>query len=294
MSRRIFAISDLHLSHAQPKPMEMFGEHWKDHAARIERSWKERVSARDIVLVGGDISWAMKLADALPDLWWIEALPGEKVLVKGNHDYWWDGIGRVRKAAGKGMHFIQNDAVMLDGIAIGGSRLWNFPDVYAPESGFGRFETRLPGSDSRADEEGAPETGFKVPSPEEMKKICARELKRLRMSLSRLPDGAVLRIALVHFPPVNPDVESTEITKLMDEFRIDICVYGHLHPRTLEPVRGADRVLGRTRYVLTSCDTLGFQPKCLWEPGAPAGASQGGITSVTGSPGSHNSAQAKK
>ena len=132
----------------------MFGEHWKDHAARIEHAWGEQVSARDVVLVGGDTSWAMNLQDALPDLQWIEALPGEKALVKGNHDFWWDGIGKVRKAAGKGMHFIQNDVVILDEVAIGGSRLWNFPDVFTPESEFGGFETRLPGSSGRGDKGG--------------------------------------------------------------------------------------------------------------------------------------------
>jgi predicted phosphohydrolase len=252
--------------------MEVFGEHWKDHAVRIEQAWKEQVSARDIVLIGGDISWAMKLSDALPDLWWIEALPGEKVLVKGNHDFWWHGIGRVREVAGKGMHFIQNDAVVLDGVAIGGSRLWSFPDVYPPESEFGGFETRVPGSDGQFGDDGALEAvGIRIPSREEVAKIRARELGRLRRSLSELPEEAAVRIALVHFPPLDPDVESTELTRVMDEFHIDICVYGHLHPRTPGPVRGADRVLGRTRYVLTSCDTLDFQLKCVWETGSPAG-----------------------
>ncbi len=272
MSRRVFAISDLHLSHARPKPMEVFDEHWKDHAARIERAWKEQVSARDLVLVGGDISWAMKLPNALPDLQWIGALPGEKVLVKGNHDYWWDRIGQVRKAAGEGMHFIQNDAVVIDGIAVGGSRLWNFPDVLAPEAEFGGFEARVAGP-ARGNESNGPFGGEekRTSNHEETKKICARELERLRTSLSKLPEEAALRIALVHFPPLSPDTQSTELTRVMDEFRVDICVYGHLHPWAPGPVRGGDRVVGRTRYVLTSCDTLGFKPKCVWEPCSSTG-----------------------
>jgi predicted phosphohydrolase len=246
--------------------MEVFGEHWKDHVARIEKAWKEQVSARDIVLIGGDVSWALKLSDARPDLRWIEALPGEKVLVKGNHDFWWEGIGRVRKAVGEGMHIIQNDAVVLDGIAVGGSRLWSFSDVFAPGSEFGGSETRLPGSDGHSDGDGLPKASrMRIPSREETAKICAREVERLRRSLSGLPEEAAVRIALVHFPPLGPDVQATELTRIMDEFRIDICVYGHLHPRTPGPMRGADRVLGRTRYVLTSCDTLDFQLKCVWE-----------------------------
>src|SRR5512133_332252 len=109
---QIYAIADLHLSLTSEKPMDVFGEAWRGHAEKLERNWRERVKEDDLVLIPGDISWAMQLSAALPDLSFIGSLPGEKILLKGNHDYWWSAIGRVRAQLPAGMRAIQNDSIV--------------------------------------------------------------------------------------------------------------------------------------------------------------------------------------
>ena len=127
--RRLFALSDPHLSLAGAKPMHVFGPRWDDHTRRIEENWKATVRPEDVVLMPGDISWGMRLADALPDLEWLAALPGRKVLLRGNHDYWWQSLNKLRALNLPDMHFLQNNHVIIDGVAIGGSRLWDFPGI---------------------------------------------------------------------------------------------------------------------------------------------------------------------
>ena len=128
----VFAIADLHLP-AQQKPMDVFGEHWRNHFQRIREDWLARVSPSDLVLLPGDISWAMRLEEALEDLESIGALPGVKVLLRGNHDYWWSSIGRVRRALGEGMFALQNDSLLIDGRLYAGSRGWTLPGPDASE-----------------------------------------------------------------------------------------------------------------------------------------------------------------
>ena len=111
----IFAISDLHLP-ARQKPMDIFGDHWANHFDRISQDWRERVSESDVVLLPGDLTWAMHLEEALEDIRRVGELPGRKLLLRGNHDYWWSAIGRVRRALPEGMFAIQNDCIQLDGV----------------------------------------------------------------------------------------------------------------------------------------------------------------------------------
>ena len=120
---KIFAIADLHLP-AQKKPMDIFGAHWERHFERIAQDWRARVAVEDVVLLPGDLSWAMTLGEAREDLDAIGALPGRKLLLRGNHDYWWSSISRVRDALAPGMFAIQNDAVFLGGALFAGSRGW--------------------------------------------------------------------------------------------------------------------------------------------------------------------------
>ena len=252
MTRRIFAIGDLHLSSAQPKPMDIFGPEWEDHAANIAANWRAAVAPSDLVLVAGDISWALKLPAASPDLAWLADLPGEKVLVRGNHDYWWSSISKVRQAAPAGMHFIQNDAVVLTGVGIGGTRLWDFPEVRWP----------LPALDAGPANQDEPEAGKQGNrAPVEEVKIRRREMQRLQLSLRKIPSSAGLRIALVHYPPLGADGKPSPVTDLIREAEIDICVFGHVHGLGREINRpGADCMINGTRYVLCSCDWLGFRP----------------------------------
>src|ERR1700722_10971321 len=122
----VWAIADLHLSFGTPKKkMDIFGGKWVDHAAKVEFSWMQVVNHEDLVLIPGDISWAMAIEEARVDLEWIDALPGTKVMIKGNHDYWWSSLGKVKKILPPSCHLIQNDAFHWKGIAVGGARLWD-------------------------------------------------------------------------------------------------------------------------------------------------------------------------
>lgn len=242
--KRVFAISDLHLSFASPKPMDVFGEQWKGHAERIATCWRELIGDEDLVLLAGDFSWALKLEAAEPDLAWLAQLPGQKVMIKGNHDFWWGSIGKARHLAGENIHLIQNDMVLIDDIAIGGSRMWDFPDTrWSVQSQENPVAGKATQGEQREDDE----------------KIRTREIIRLRNSLSRLPRSGAYKIAMVHFPPTGEEGGESVITKIMDEFRIDLCLFGHLHSLGDRARPGADCRIHNTRYLLTSCDWLGFK-----------------------------------
>jgi len=256
LKRRIFAISDLHLPGDTGKGMEIFGGHWRDHPARIAADWDARVRAGDLVLLPGDLSWAMRLAGARDDLAWLGARPGRKLLVRGNHDYWWQSIGKVRAALPPGCHAIQNDAWYdaETGIAVGGSRLWDVPGL-----SFGdifEVEGLL---------EGEP-GGTPPPDPAETERIFLREMGRLEASLRALPSAATFRIALLHYPPTNPGLEATPVTDLLERHGVDLCLFGHLHALR-EPVP-FDGVRGGVRYVLVSADHVAFRLVELLRPGS--------------------------
>ena len=127
---RVFAIADPHLSKATPKPMSVFGPNWAGHPELFFEQWRETVADEDLVLVPGDISWAMRLEDALLDLQDVAALPGRKVLLRGNHDYWWPAIGKLRAALPPGMFALQNDALQVGGVVIAGTRGWTSPGAF--------------------------------------------------------------------------------------------------------------------------------------------------------------------
>ena len=110
---RLFAISDLHLSLGVDKPMDIFGSHWAGHDKRMAAAWDEMVGPDDWVLVGGDISWGLNLEQARPDLDWLGARPGTKILIKGNHCTWWSSRGKVEKVIDPSIRLLQNDAVAM-------------------------------------------------------------------------------------------------------------------------------------------------------------------------------------
>ena len=115
---RLFAIGDLHLSGGDDKPMDVFGPQWDRHFLRISEAWRATVQEEDTVLIPGDISWAMQLKDARPDLEAIGELPGRKILCKGNHDYWWNSATQVRSILPKGMTALQHDAAELESCVV--------------------------------------------------------------------------------------------------------------------------------------------------------------------------------
>jgi predicted phosphohydrolase len=222
---RIFAISDLHLSLSVNKPMDIFGPHWEGHFEVISEDWKARVTDDDVVLLAGDHSWAMKLEEAGKDLEAIGALPGKKVIIRGNHDYWWSSYSKVKSILPENFIALQNDSVRINDLLICGSRGWTIPD-----------------------EKSAPEDV----------KIYARELIRIKMSLDdmarkRKPGDKV--IAMLHYPPFGYNYANTELTDMLKAFNVDAVVFGHLHyPNTrLKLVTELDNIT----YCLTSCDLLG-------------------------------------
>ena len=250
----IWALSDPHLAFSVPtKTMEAFGPAWESYADKIKQHWEDRISSEDLVLIPGDISWAMHLQDALVDLLWIDALPGKKVILRGNHDHWWSSFTKLTKALPASITPIQNNArnwVTSSGkrVTIGGSRLWD-----TPEYSFNRFiEFREnPLARQKKPEEIAQEK-------DNAEKIFARELERLRISLSQLDPSADVRIALTHYPPIGSDLAPSRASEILEEFRMDICVFGHLHN-----VREGTLPFGEARgvkYVFASGDYLHFKP----------------------------------
>lgn len=210
--------------------MDVFGSHWENHFERIRASWLETAGADDIVLLPGDISWAMRLEDAQEHLDLIGELPGKKILLRGNHDYWWSAIGRVRSALPEKMYAVQNDALLLDGVLVCGTRGW-----------------LLPGDDTSADD----------------RKIYERELLRLEMSLkkARAISADAPLVVMMHFPPLTAAEPDTAFTALIERFGAQHAVYGHLHgPATKTAFNGEHN--GVT-YHLVSCDGLGFRLKTI-------------------------------
>ncbi len=222
----VFAIGDLHLPGGGGKPMDIFGDQWNGHFEKITGDWLARVHETDIVLIPGDISWAMRMEDALDDLRRISALPGTKIMIRGNHDFWWGSISRLRAALPAGMMALQNSAVPVSGMLFAGSRGWSAP-------------------------EGTQE--------DDDARIYRRELLRLEMSLAKA--RAISRsgrlFAMAHFPPTGETGEETPVTRLMDKYGVSDVVYGHLHGQANE--RAFDGTVNGVRYFHVSCDGLGFR-----------------------------------
>ena len=225
---RLYAIADLHLPGGDDKPMHVFGEQWAGHFERISEDWRARVTDEDAVLIPGDISWAMQLAHAEPDLRAIGELPGRKVICKGNHDYWWSSLTQVRRALPAGMQALQHTAADLGAAVVCGTRGWVIPTQDAPLS------------------------------PED-EKLMRRELLRLEAALQaaeKLRAGRPL-VVMTHYPPLYLTERDTDFTRLMERFGVDVAVYGHLHGAGIRAgFTGEHRGV---RYQLVSCDSLGFR-----------------------------------
>lgn len=229
----IYAIGDLHFDNSKTKPMDIFGDNWIDHEENIMSNWKELVKDDDLVIIPGDISWALKLGEAVEDLKKIEELPGKKVLVKGNHDYWWAGLKKLNDLNLKDMFFLQNNSYVFNNIGICGTRGWQSPD-----------------EDSNEHDE----------------KILKRELGRLRLSLEdlRSKDANIDKIIVIlHYPPFNLDLEPNEFVEIMKEFNVDICLYGHLHSEGHRYV--VEGNIEGIDFFCVSSDYIGFIPKSIIE-----------------------------
>lgn len=222
----VYAISDLHLSHHMPKAMDIFGEQWKNHFEKISASWKALVKEEDYVLVAGDLSWAMRLEEAKPDLEAICALPGHKILIKGNHDFWHGSLQKTKALLTNNTFFLQNEFIETDEFVFAGARGW---------------KPRTDADFSEQDE-----------------KIYLREAERLRLSLEKAPKDKRL-IGMMHYPPFGTDRKPTEFTELFRQYGAEAVVYGHIHGRAAQSGEYADITMDGVTYMLTSCDALHFQ-----------------------------------
>ena len=242
---RLFAIGDLHLSGGNDKPMDVFGPQWDRHFFHISERWRSKVSPDDTVLIPGDISWAMQLEDARTDLEAIAALPGRIILCKGNHDYWWNSISRVRSALPPNMQALQFSASDLGPFVVCGTRGWLFP-------------TR------------------EQPLDEANRKIFARETQRLRIALREARETAEGRpvVVMLHYPPLLDGERNTAFTELLEEYGVHTVVYGHLHgPGIQNAFNGEHHGI---QYCLVSCDSIGFEPAEISVPGtADSGEGKG-------------------
>ena len=224
----IYAIGDLHLSATADKPMDVFGGNWQGHFEKIKSSWLEVVQSDDVVLICGDISWAMKLEDAVVDLQSLAGLPGKKVFIRGNHDYWWSGISRVRAAApDDSFIFLQTDSVKIGEYVIVGSRGWSCP--------------------------GSPEF------TEHDEKLYLREVERFKLAFAdaeRKKEEGDKIIAMVHFPPFTSKQEDTEFSRLFEEKGVENVVFGHIHGAAYFPLR---TIKNGVTYHLSACDKVAFK-----------------------------------
>lgn len=224
----VYAISDLHLSGMNPKPMDIFGSGWEGHFEKICADWNEKVKDDDVVLVCGDISWGISLEEGLYDLERLKPLRGRKVFIRGNHDYWWNGITKLRDRAPDGtFYFLQNDSVRFEGVVICGSRGWTCPG--SPD--FTERDERLYLREA------------------ERFKLCFQSAEKLRREGDRL-------IAMIHYPPYSLKNSDTLFTELFEGNGVDFAVFGHLHGDAYFPFRSKRNGV---EYVLASCDKVGFK-----------------------------------
>ncbi|MGI6580335.1 MAG: metallophosphoesterase [Saccharofermentanales bacterium] len=238
----VYCLADFHLSNQVDKPMHKFGQEWLDHDLKIKENLKSLLTDADLLLIPGDISWAINLQEAKKDLVFIGELPGRKILLRGNHDYWWGTLNKNYRAMAawqiENIDFLQNNAFRVEdrnlgGLLIAGTRGWIFPN-----------DAKWQKSDQ---------------------KIFAREIQRLALSLNqaeKLRQPGDKLIVMMHFPPVNQQLAISEFTKLMYNHQADLCVFGHIH-HSESPYQLSGEQIHEIPLVLTACDQVNFQPILL-------------------------------
>ena len=222
----LYAIGDLHFSPQNSKPMDIFG--WGDHREKILQDWTEKVASEDVVILAGDISWALKFEEAKENLDEINSLQGKKIILKGNHDYWWQSVSKMKKAYPE-IFFLHNNSYLDEKYLIVGTRGWVVPQS--------------------------------ADFTQEDRRIFEREMGRLDNSLASAGDATGrIRIVAMHYPPVNEKNQESEITRWIGEHRFDHMLYGHLHgPESFRNVYQGEK--NGTLYHLVSADYLEFRLK---------------------------------
>lgn len=222
----LFAIADPHLSFGTNKPMDVFGG-WDNYAERLEKRWRELVSEEDTVVVAGDISWGMSLEAAMPDFAFLHALPGKKLLLKGNHDYWWSTMKKMTEFfevnGFDSLRIVHNDAVAVENVAVCGTRGWFY--------------------DAEADAD---------------RKVLAREVGRLKTSVAAGKKLGLPPIVFLHYPPIYGGIVCEEMLHALREEGITECYYGHIHGTGIR--KAFNGSYSGIRFRLISCDGIGFCP----------------------------------
>ena len=226
----LFVLGDPHLSLGASKPMDIFPG-WNDYVDRLEKNWRKLITPQDTIVLAGDISWAMRLTDTRKDFAFLQQLPGQKIIMKGNHDYWWSTANKMNaylKAEGfDTLHILHNNSYSVEGYAICGTRGWFLEEEQKPHNA----------------------------------KVLNRELMRLETSLKAAGEKPIL--CFLHYPPLYQGYECPEILKLLDRYNVERCCYGHLHGPVIR--RRIEGTCGKTAFSLISADYLGFVPKKICE-----------------------------
>lgn len=225
----IYAIGDLHFDSTKEKPMDIFGANWINHEERIVKYWKDHITDDDLVLIPGDISWALRLKEAEQDLNKIDKFPGKKIISKGNHDYWWVSLNKLNSLSLDSIFFIQNNSYTYNNVGIAGTRGWISKDI-----------------------EDFDENDLKV---------YKRELHRLRLSLDSIGNEDMEKIAMLHYPPFDMNLKPNEFHDIMLEYKVDICLYGHLHSDGHKFAR--EGMIDGIQYHCVSSDYIDFKPKII-------------------------------
>lgn len=225
----VFVIADLHLSFSVDKPMNIFGG-WSDYTVRLENAWRKLVKDGDFVVLPGDISWAMDLAQVKSDFEFINTLPGTKFIMKGNHDYWWNTVKKMKEFLTENefstIQFIHNNAAAAENIAICGTRGWFYDLVDSAD-----------------------------------KKVLNREAGRLKTSILDAKKTGLEPVVFLHYPPIYGEYRCDEIMNVLIESGVKRCYYGHLHAQShKKAVTGLQEGI---EFRLISADFLKFVPELV-------------------------------
>lgn len=226
----LYAIGDLHLSLTADKSMEVFGPAWENYVNRIESSLSQ-LTAQDTLILAGDTSWGIDLAEAEADFRFLDQFPCRKLLVKGNHDYWWSTVSKMKAFFDeKGfttLEFLHNNCAFYGDYALCGTRGWFLEEDQKPHNA----------------------------------KVLNREVGRLETSLKAAGEHPIL--CFLHYPPLYQGYECPEILQMLARYPVRQCCYGHLHGPTIR--RRLEGMRGETDFSLISADFLGFTPKKICE-----------------------------
>ena len=222
----LYTIGDLHLSLGGDKPMDRFGEIWQNHPQKLIEGFHD-LNDDDLTVLCGDLSWAMSLAGAEEDFRFMDRLPGKKLILKGNHDYWWSTATKARSFFAEHgfetMEILHNNAHVYGDFALCGTRGWFYEEDHGTEHD---------------------------------RKMMLREVQRLETSLKAA--GEREKIVFLHYPPVFQNYRCDEILRLLEEHRVRRCYYGHIHGKGIR--LAFNGWIGCTEFRLVSADAVGFRP----------------------------------